>query len=123
MKQFFPVTSLLVAVVTCCSTVFAGEDAMQCLSILRMGSNTLAESGRAFKNNCNYAIEVAWCFESRDCKHGNWGFGNTWSIGPGRTYPATTFSANVSSAGLYYAACKGANSTIKEEGRGRYICK
>lgn len=101
-----------------CDSALAGEDATHCVEVLH-GPN----GGRSFKNTCGYAIEIAWCYEGRDCRNGSWGYGNTWSFQPGSVRPASTFSNNLAGTALHFAACKDANSSIQELDAHRHICR
>ena len=57
-------------------------------------------SGQELYNRCNGELEVTWCLSSENgCSR----FNNTWTLGPGESYP-------VGSGYVEWSACAGANS-------------
>jgi len=96
-----------------------GVPATQCVKIIT-GPNG---RGRTFQNTCGFPIEIAWCYVNADCSKGSWGYSNTWTIGAGRTYPATSFESKLYRFTLHYAACKGANVFVEETGPNSFYCK
>ncbi len=96
--------------------LFAAEDATPCISVIDVNG------ARSFKNNCGFAIEIAWCYVGKDCRHGDWGYTNTWTFGPGFVRSASTFSSDVQSSTLKFGACKGANTRLEELDARQHNC-
>jgi hypothetical protein len=84
-----------------------------CLSAVRRVSG-----GIELQNNCGYAVEAGWCVIGYDCKNGNWGYKNQWTIGAGRSYPV---SGSVNRM-VNFAACTPVNASVISTSPTEYQC-
>jgi hypothetical protein len=84
-----------------------------CLSAVRRASG-----GIDLQNNCGYAVEAGWCVIGYDCKNGDWGYGNQWTIGAGRSYPVSGSLNRM----VNFAACTPTQTSVISTSRTEYRC-
>jgi hypothetical protein len=84
-----------------------------CLSAVRRASG-----GIDLQNNCGYAVEAGWCVIGYDCKNGDWGYSNQWTIGAGRSYPISGSLNRM----VNFAACTPTQTSVISTSRTEYQC-
>lgn len=94
-----------------------GESALNCLTV--RASRGLFS--REISNSCDHGVIVSWCFIGVDCKHGNWGVVATAFLAPHRSTSLTSWSPTKGRE-VYYIACKGRYSNIKETAAQTFQC-
>jgi hypothetical protein len=114
MKKLLSLAIFAVAFFMHSPLLFASNPAIQCISIDRNMSG-----GADIKNICNAPVEVFWCVENHDCKHGTWGMTNQTTLKAGGSYPA------IGSIGktVHAFACDERNASLIEQGPNQFGCR